>query len=342
MDPHASYNITNDRLKFYPPAGERLSPEDYERARGCKFQWWPGQKCFSAVWTPGAEDFIIAQGYTIEEDDSPDDVEARVNRFAGYAAGAEAEAAAAAERAMNATTERRERLASNTARNQAEEAEYWTRRISGAIAHAAYKDRPDVIARRIKGLEADKRRNEKHLKEARAFLALWQVTPITRERAVKLANFGGWMGLSGKFPGSHYQGEQSLWGVLDKNEISPEDAQAFAVRAFEEAAAYDARWIAHLDMRLEYERAYCVAVGGAELLEPKKREVHRRPAPEDGLKKGDSVWVQWPPYYREAVKCTIMSLGTANVRVTVPPEKDVYGNWKEGYQVLRRYVKKAE
>lgn len=36
-------------------------------------------------------------------------------------------------------------------------ATYWTDRAAGAILHAKHKERPDVRARRIKGLEADKR-----------------------------------------------------------------------------------------------------------------------------------------------------------------------------------------
>ena len=80
----ATYNITDDRFKFWP--AERLSPSDYAEAKACKFQWFPGQKCFSAIWRPQAEDFLARLGVEIEDVCEVDDVAARVERFDRYAA----------------------------------------------------------------------------------------------------------------------------------------------------------------------------------------------------------------------------------------------------------------
>src|SRR5258706_16448759 len=112
----ATFNITNNRFKVYPlQDGSRLtSAEDDERKR-CNFQWYPGQKCFSAIYTPQAEDWILSFGVEIVEDDTPDDLEGGVERFSRYAENDERDAACAAQRASEATTARRLRLAQGTA-----------------------------------------------------------------------------------------------------------------------------------------------------------------------------------------------------------------------------------
>ena len=55
-----------------------------------------------------------------------------------------------------------------------EQAEYWKDRAAGAIRNAKHKERPDVRARRIKGLEADKRKQEKIKAEAESEIRLAQ------------------------------------------------------------------------------------------------------------------------------------------------------------------------
>jgi hypothetical protein len=61
-------------------------------------------------------------------------------------------------------------------------AEYWQSRAKGAIRLAKYKERPDVRARRIKGLEASKRKEEKSQQEAEMWLKLWTVCSQEQER----------------------------------------------------------------------------------------------------------------------------------------------------------------
>lgn len=156
----ATYNITNDKLKFWPNEGERLSKEQYEYAtRRCRFVWWHGSKCFVAKWNPEAEDFIREKGVEIEDDDTPDNVESRVERFEKYADRAQDQAASGEARLETANTDRRREFALAAREKGLSEAEHWQRRIQGAIRHAAYKEQPDVIARRIRGLEADRRRH---------------------------------------------------------------------------------------------------------------------------------------------------------------------------------------
>jgi hypothetical protein len=158
----ATYNLTTNRFKLYT-GDERLTPEQVTEAKKCNFVFYFGQKCWSSIWYPQSEDFIKSLGVEIEEDDTPDNVEDRVSRYEKYADDATKAAEYASERLLKANTERRERLASNSAMNETERALYWNERIAGAISHAEYKDRPDVIARRIKVLEADLRRHERDL-----------------------------------------------------------------------------------------------------------------------------------------------------------------------------------
>lgn len=152
----ATYNITNDKLKFWPE--ERLPQERYQYARKCGFAWWPGSKCFAAKWNPRAEDLILEMGGVIEADDTPDDLESRVQRFEKYAERAQDQAAGGEARLETANTDRRKEHALAAVEKGLSEAAHWQRRIQGAIRRAAYREEPAVIARRIRGLETDRRR----------------------------------------------------------------------------------------------------------------------------------------------------------------------------------------
>lgn len=201
--------------------------------------YWHGSKCFAAKWSPTAEDFLRDMGIeSINQDDQPDDVEARVERFSGYAENAER----SAESSQNylderANTERRKANAINAIERNLSLAEHWQDRIAGAIRHAQYKERPDVIARRILGLEADRRR---------------QVAAITINEKVKPYTSDGvesfWVGHS---RGGHWTTKERL----------------------EKFRPYHERWIAHIDRRLEYENACLVAAGGCpEVLRPERKK----------------------------------------------------------------------
>src|SRR5207244_3522823 len=54
-----------------------------------------------------------------------------------------------------------------------ETSRYWQARAAGAIRHAKYKERPDVRARRIKTLEADDRKQQREISDAKKRIALW-------------------------------------------------------------------------------------------------------------------------------------------------------------------------
>lgn len=225
----ALYNITNDKL--FAKFDERLSKEDYQAARHAGFVWWPGSKQFVAKWSTQAEDYLRGKGIeTIGEDDTPDNVEARVERFEKYAGEAE-KSATSAENYLNserANTERRRENAVNAIEKNLSAAEHWNRRIESAIRHAARKERPDVIARRIEELEKDKRR---HIANS---------TPDPR------------------VDGARYGCADSVW-------CGPRTGRGgFWLKKSELPAAQDhaKRWIEHIDKRLLYERAMLEAAGG--------------------------------------------------------------------------------
>lgn len=100
-----------------------------------------------------------------------------------------------------------------------ETADYWKRRAEGAILHAKYKERPDVRACRIKGLEADKRKFERSQAESQKFLAAWQKEGLTRERALAISNYDHITVYykKDKYPASTYEGASSVWSGLDRH-----------------------------------------------------------------------------------------------------------------------------
>ncbi len=224
----AWYNLPTDRLQFIPD--HRLSDEEYKPVKDARFTWWPGRRVFSAVWNPEAEDLILGQGCEITGDDTPDDLEGRVERFQGYAEAAEtdAERSALAVSGLNADgterarpmTARRTEITLAHAAKASEEALHWQRRIAGAIRHATKMDDQGVIARRIEKLEADLRGFE-------------------REKT-----FSGKSGI--------------LYRLSDAREQDPDSVPLLKAAH----VTWAQRWIDHITMRLEYEWAYLAAVGG--------------------------------------------------------------------------------
>jgi hypothetical protein len=284
MEARASYNITNDKLKAYFP--ERLKEADYKAARSAGFVFWHGSKCFVAKWSTQAEDFLRNMGIEeIEEDDSADDVEARVDRFQGYAESATS-AADSSERYLEerANTKRRRENALNSISRNLSVATHWQSRIDGAIRHAARKERVDVIGRRILGLEADLRKMQRTLDESQNKRGAWIDCPENDFAGAKaLANYDG--GISRCFPladfprlradASTYEGQMSIWSALDGGIIDSVRARAIAITAHEKCAAWAQRWVSHIENRIAYERACYDAAGGteSELHPPRKKAV---------------------------------------------------------------------
>jgi hypothetical protein len=149
-----------------------------------------------------------------------------------------------------------------------ERAEYWSYRAEAALNHAKYKERADVRARRIKGLEADARKYQREITQAEKFTTLWQADDLSLARAVAIANHDH---ISGSFllanypreaPASQYEGPMGIWSALDGQVINHEQARSIAVTCHARTIRHYGRWLAHTQNRIAYERAMLAEDGG--------------------------------------------------------------------------------
>jgi len=279
----ATYSPEDDKLRLY--ASARLDKETYARVKGAGFRWAPKQDLFFAMWSLAAEDIAIELAGDIDDEDTSlvDRAEERSERFEGY----QESRAADAERAHKAVaaiadniplgqpilvghhSERHARRDAKRIENGMRKAvkmwktsEYWRDRAAGALRHAKYKERPDVRARRIKGLEADLRKVQKTHASAIRFLGLWRALhepdslkrkdgqPTTfLDRALHVANVDQGIGYG-------------TWSELRDGKTTPEEAQAKCIGLHEATIARCERWGAHYENRLLYERAMLADAGG--------------------------------------------------------------------------------
>ena len=187
----ATYCAEDNKLRLYPFA--RLDAATYKRVSDAGFKWAPKQELFvTPMWTPARFDLLLELcGDVGDEDKSLAERAAeRADRMSDYSSkrAAEATSARAAVSAIadhipfgqpiliGHHSERRarkdaERIQNGMRRavNLWETATYWQERAAGALANAKYKELPAVRHRRIKGLEADKRKHERSKDEA----AMW-------------------------------------------------------------------------------------------------------------------------------------------------------------------------
>lgn len=299
----ATYSPDDNKLRLY--ASSRLDSETFERAKAAGFRWAPRQELFFAPWTPRGEDLLLDLASEIEDEDKSlvERAEERADRFTDYSAKRSSEANAAKDAVAKIAdgipfgqpilvghhSEKRarkdaERIQNGMARAVKlwETAGYWTSRAAGAIRAAKYKELPNVRARRIKNLEADKRKRERDSSEAALFLKFWNnlenegkwkakddgTKPTLLERATFIANRDH---ISRPFtladfprdpPASQYEGDRSLWSALDGGIITAEQAKAMAIPTHERTVARMARWITHYENRLAYEKALLAEAGG--------------------------------------------------------------------------------
>jgi hypothetical protein len=191
----ATYSPEDNKLRLYSVS--RLDAETYARVKAAGFIWAPKQGFFVApAWTPQREDLLLELCGEIGDEDTSlaERAEERAERFEGYKDARAADAERAQQAVKSITdgiplgqpilvghhSERHARKDAERIENGMRKAvkmwetsEYWKRRAAGAIRHAKYKERPDVRARRIKGLEADQRKHEKDRKRAEAYLRIW-------------------------------------------------------------------------------------------------------------------------------------------------------------------------
>lgn len=303
----ATYSPEDNKLRL--SCFSRLSKDDYTKARSTGFIWAPKQEIFVApMWTPDREDLLLEWCGQIEDEDKSlvERAEERADRFEDYSDKRKVDAdnahAAVAsicdgiplgqpilvghhsERHARKDAERIEN-GMRKAIKLWETSKYWQDRARSAITHAKYKERPDVRARRIKGIEADKRKSERTRSEAETCIKFWtgklvgvakdgtktpiEITEANRERICNLLgnsstlSFYASRGIDGQ---SHYSG----WDVLRPDCDRYKNCPAMTVAALQVVALnhYDSviercnRWLAHYENRLTYERTMLEADGG--------------------------------------------------------------------------------
>lgn len=295
----ATYSPDDNKLRLYSDV--RLGADTYARVKAAGFRWAPKQELFVApAWTPEREDLLLELCGSIDDEDTSlvERAQERAERFEGHSArrAKDAERAhAAVERIADGIplgqpilvghhSEKRarkdaEKIESGMRRavKMWETSQYWLARAEGALRHAKYKERPGVRARRIKTIEADKRKHERSKADLEYCLRFWRGemkhkdgTPftVTHENALAFCNVMDQGGLV-LADGSH---EWSAWSALNANRATVEYVQEQRLTMLPQRVAHHERWIAHCENRLAYERAMLDEAGGtaADRTKPEK------------------------------------------------------------------------
>lgn len=320
MDYTATYSPEDNKLRLYSLG--RLPSDLYARVRAAGFIYAPKQELFVApMWTPDREDLLLELCGEIGDEDKSlvERAEERADRFRDYSH-ARAEDADQAHKAVAAIadniplgqpilvghhSERRARKDAERIENGMrravkmwETSEYWKDRARGAIGAAKYKERPDVRARRIKKLEAEKRGYERYKAKAQQGLRFWEgklklknsttgesrpleITEANRETLIKVtgSNDIGNIDLPRKEGDKpDFNQHPSVYTALSNSYptlYAPRtvaECQAVALEHYPKVIARWDRWITHYDNRLTYERTMLAEEGGT-VADQKKPEV---------------------------------------------------------------------
>ena len=286
----ATYSPEDNKLRLY--SALRLEPDLYARVKAHGFSWAPKQELFVAPkWTPNREDLLLELCGEIGDEDTSlvERAEERADRFEDYSAKRAHDADRAREGVEAITqniplgqpilvghhSERHARKDAERIENGMrhavkmwETSRYWEDRAAGALRHAKYKELPAVRHRRVKGLEADKRRHERDMADAEKFTKLWEKEGLDLPRAKAITNRDH---ISKKFTLaeyprestiSQYEGDMSLWSALDHGIITAEQAREIALPVHARTIVWAKRWIQHYENRIAYERAMLQETGG--------------------------------------------------------------------------------
>lgn len=282
MTHKATYSPEDNKLRLYPSS--RLDSETYTRVREAGFIWAPKQELFVApMWTPSREDLLLELCDEIGDEDTSlvERQEQRAERFEDYSEN-RAEDAENARKAVSAIADNiplgqpilvghhsekharkdAERIENGMRRavKMWETSKYWQERAAGAIRHAKYKELPAVRARRIKGLEADKRKHERTKTDLEKLLKFWSKPEITLESALKIANYFD----RGEVTLSNGEKHYSAWSALTDGKVTVAEVQAQRTASLPRVISHYDRWLNHIANRLEYERTMLAESGGTE------------------------------------------------------------------------------
>lgn len=250
---YATYDPNDNKLRIY---SGRVPEEMYNALKEAGWQRAYQQGCFFAVWTPNREDVVLALcGEITDEDATPEErTEARAERFATYADNAarrSKEAKAQSDRYVqhipfgqpilvghHSEKAHRNALdkswkAMGRSVEEYDRSQYWQRRAEAALQHREYRERPDVILRRIKKLETERRKFERE-----------RHTDVTQMRYLVIQDC---------YPDKPYY-ERPRYGELEDDERAQVDAEIQS--RVERHDIWTDRWIEHLDGQIAYWQAF--------------------------------------------------------------------------------------
>lgn len=278
----ATYSPEDNKLRMYPHT--QLDQADRDRLKEMGFKWAPKQELYVApMWTPGRYDMLVSMCGDVEDEDTTlaERAEAKAERLEALSERTEKAADSAresvraiadgipfgqpilvghhSERRARKDAEKIQRGMDNAVKLW-ESSKYWADRADGALRNAKYKELPAVRARRIKGIEADRRKRLRDQQEAEQELKLWNTPGLNLDLARRIANRSTCRINCVKSPHGHYY---SAYDVLSPDEtrwatcppMTVEQVVELANRQYPKTIARAQRWIDHYEMRLMYERA---------------------------------------------------------------------------------------
>lgn len=282
-----SYDPADDKLRMTPSG--RLPADEYSQIKAMGFSWAPKQGVFYAIWTPRREVLMLDWCGEIGDEDTTlvDRATVRAERFDDYSdkRSSDGDRAHAGVKGIadmipfgqpilvGHHSEKRARKDADRIQSGLERAvkmwdtaSYWTSRAAGALAHAKYLERSDVRQRRIKGLEADLRKQLKIQAEAGKWLNAWNTEGLTLAQAKHIANYCH-LGVLKRDDGMYWSAYDVLRPDEDRYKACPamtvEDVVAAAQRAYPRTWSFAQHWIDHINNRLLYERAMLAESGGS-------------------------------------------------------------------------------
>lgn len=289
MDIKATYSLEDNKIRLY--ASERLDPDTYKRVRDAGFIYAPKQGLFVApMWTPDRERLALDLAGDIDNEDVSLEqrAEERAERFSAYSSNRAADANRYADAADNMSepfkngqpilighhsqrkAERlRDKIQSTMQRAVKfyDQSEYWSTRSESVIRHAASKSNPRTRINRIKGLEADQRRQERAITDDDKRLAwcdLDKLGKLDLERQLQVMDY-----LSTRHnltPDERQQYNIGHTQLCSAYELLKSGYPLAAIversrEAIERSKAWHTQWLEHYKMRIGYEREMLKASG---------------------------------------------------------------------------------
>lgn len=272
----ATYSVEDNKLRLYSTT--RLDQETYEKVKALGFKWAPKQELFIAPkWTPKREDLCIELAGEIESeettlaeraeakaariDEAIENKQRQANAFSKaadsiserFAYGQPILVGHHSERKARKDHEKMDRAMRN-ASDCIKTAQWLAYKAEGVEAHANYKNRSDVRARRIKTLLAELRDCQRQLNHGHIIKGIWEKISVIEDIEKKNKSVEHYCGI---YLQEGPMSPRDTYGKLMKSEISHEEVITLSLEYADKwiNSKSTMRWIDHLLNRLAYERS---------------------------------------------------------------------------------------